>query len=90
MILGLGEGEQSVKKPLLRQGLGDGSWVGGHFWPIWLAHVGLTRAAGGDALAGRGVGGVAKKRSAVSGGIANAAAVLSRRRPGRLTSLVAM
>ena len=90
MISGLGEGEQLVKKSLLRQGLGDGSWVGGHpGLRVSLVHVGLT-AAGDEALAARGAGGVAKKRSAVSGGIASAAAGLSRRRPGRLISMLAM
>lgn len=84
MISGLGEGEQLLKKSLLRQGVGDG-----HSWPAGV-HTGFTLAAGDEALAARGAGGVAKKRSAVSGGIASAAAVLSRRRPRRLISLLAM
>jgi hypothetical protein len=90
MISGVGEGEQLLKKSLLRQAVGDGLWGSWHPWPICGVHVGFTLAAGDEALAARGAGGVVKKRSAVSGGIASAAAVLSRRRPGRLISLLAM
>jgi len=85
-ISGLGEGKQMSGST---QGVGDGEWVGRQ--PIIGVHVGdALTAAGDNALAASGAGGVARKRSAVSGGIASAAAVLSRRRPGRLISLVDM
>jgi hypothetical protein len=81
-ISGLGEGKQMSGST---QGVGDGEWVG---WQL-IRHVGGVLAAG-DALAASGADGVARKRSAVSGGIAIAAAFLSPRRPGLRISLVDM
>jgi hypothetical protein len=84
-ISGLGEGKQMSGST---QGVGDGEWVARQM--IMGEHVGDLAAAGDNALAASGVGGVARKRNAVSGGIAIAAAVLSPRRPGLRISVVDM
>jgi hypothetical protein len=84
-ISGLDEGKQTSGST---QGVGDGEWVARQM--IMGVHVGDLAATGDNALADSGAGGVARKRSAVSGGIASAAAVRSPRRPGLLISLVGM
>jgi hypothetical protein len=86
-ISGLGEGEQ-LTKSVVKHGLGDGERAGRQM--MIGVQVGDLVAAGDSALAASGAGGVARKRSAVSGGIASAAAALSPRRPGLLISLVDM
>jgi hypothetical protein len=88
MISGLGEGEQVIKSVLKQGGGSEGLGVG-QFGPGPGVHDG-DLGAGDDALAASGDGGVARKRSAVRGGIASAAAARSQRRPGPLVSMVDM